>query len=53
MLAPLAVGELVKDPDKRWRWIRICSLVGAGASEILWAVREHRRREEREAQHCP
>src|SRR5450755_3841535 len=52
MLAPLVVGELVKDPDKRWRWIRIISLLGAGVSEILWAQREHQRRQEREAGRC-
>jgi hypothetical protein len=47
LLAPLVVGELVKDPDKRWRWIRICSLVGAAVSEILWARREQQRRDNR------
>jgi hypothetical protein len=52
LLAPLVVGEFVKDPDKRWRWIRICSLVAAGTSEILWAHREQQRREEREAERC-
>src|ERR1017187_7898232 len=46
-LAPLVIGELVKDPDKRWRWIRLCSLLLAGVSEIAWAQREHQRREER------
>ncbi len=52
MLAPLVVGEFVKDPDKRWRWIRICSLVGAAVSEVMWAQRENQRREQRESQRC-
>jgi hypothetical protein len=49
-LAPLVVLEVFKDPQKQYRWIRICSLVGAAVSETLWALREQRRREEREAQ---
>lgn len=51
-LAPLVVLEVFKDPVKQTRWIRICSLVGAALSETLWALREQRRREEREAQRC-
>jgi hypothetical protein len=51
-LAPLVVLEVFKDPVRQTRWIRICSLLGAALSETLWAVREQRRREEREAQRC-
>jgi hypothetical protein len=52
MLAPLVIGEIVKDPDKKWRWIRIISLLSAGVSELLWAQRERERRESRKAHHC-
>jgi hypothetical protein len=51
-LAPLVVLEVFKDPQKQYRWIRICSLTGAAVSEGVWALREHRRREEREAVLC-
>ena len=51
-LAPLVVLEVCKDPVKQSRWIRIFALVGAALSETLWALREHRRREAREAQLC-
>ena len=47
-LAPLVVLEAVKDPLRQTRWIRICSLAGAAISETLWAVREQKRREQRE-----
>jgi hypothetical protein len=48
-LAPLAVLEIFdKDPVRQHRWLRIVSLVGAGASETLWAIREQKRREQRE-----
>ena len=36
LAAPLIIGELVQDSQKRWRWIRICSLVGAVASEAAY-----------------
>jgi hypothetical protein len=26
MLAPLLIGELIEDPNKKWRWIRIASV---------------------------
>ena len=51
-LAPLIVLEAVKDPTRQMRWIRIVSLLGAAAGESMWALREHQRREEREAAHC-
>jgi len=37
--APLLVGEMVKDPDKRWRYLRIASVVTALASEAVWTHR--------------
>jgi hypothetical protein len=33
ILSPLIIGELVKDHEKRWRWIRIDSAVTALAIE--------------------
>ncbi len=36
MAAPLIIGEIIHDSQKRWRWIRICSLVGAIASEAVY-----------------
>jgi hypothetical protein len=48
-LAPLIIGELVRDADKRWKYIRIVSVAMAVASEVTWANRVKRERiEERE-----
>lgn len=52
ILSPLIIGELVKDSDKRWRWIRISSLATALVSEGLYQYREQQRREERAQRHC-
>jgi hypothetical protein len=51
ILSPLIIGELVKDADKRWRWIRIASLFTALLSEGMYAHRVQREREER-SQRC-
>lgn len=48
ILSPLIIGELIKDADKRWRWIRISSVATALLSEGLWAHRVNQRREARE-----
>ena len=37
ILSPLVIGELVKDADKRWRWIRIGAVATALVSERLYA----------------
>ena len=50
ILSPLVIGEFVKDPDKRWRWIRIASVATALVSEALWTHRIHHERQEREEQ---
>jgi hypothetical protein len=50
ILSPLVIGELVKDPDQRWRWIRIASVATVLLSEGLWAHRVRQRQTERE--HC-
>ena len=39
-LTPLVIGELVKDPEKRWRWIRICSVLGIAVNELWMSWRE-------------
>jgi hypothetical protein len=44
ILAPLAIGELVKDPDKRWRYIRLASVATALVSEAMWPHRIQRER---------
>jgi len=47
-LTPLVIGELVKDPENRWRWIRIGSIVIAliGEGEQSWQDRVRGQREE-------
>lgn len=49
ILAPLVIGEFVKDADRRWRYIRMASVATALLSEALWTSRIHRERKEREA----
>jgi hypothetical protein len=49
ILAPLVIGEVVKDADRRWRYIRMASVATALLSEALWTSRIHRERKEREA----
>jgi hypothetical protein len=51
ILAPLVIGEFVKDPDKRWRYVRLASVATALVSEAMWTNRirkERERCEERE-----
>ena len=48
ILAPLLIGEMVKDPDRRWRWIRIASVATALLSEGLYTHRIQQERRERE-----
>jgi hypothetical protein len=50
VLSPLVIGELIKDPEKRWRWIRIASVATALAGEAMWrhhAAKERDRNEGR------
>jgi hypothetical protein len=50
ILAPLIIGELVKDPDRKWRFIRITSVAAAILSEGLHSHKTYRERErDREA----
>jgi len=50
ILAPLIIGEFVKDPDRKWRFIRITSVAAAILSEGLHSHKSYRDRErDREA----
>jgi hypothetical protein len=46
ILAPLVIGELVKDADKRWRYVRMASVATALLSEGLYTSRIRRERAE-------
>lgn len=47
--APLAIGEFIHDSEKRWRAMRMVPVLGAIASEALWALKiAHDRQRERE-----
>lgn len=48
ILSPLIIGELVKDADKRWRWIRIASVSIALLTEGMYAHRVSQRRAEQQ-----
>lgn len=37
ILAPLIIGEFVKDPDKKWKAIRLTAVAAAVISEALYA----------------
>ena len=47
MLAPLLIGELIEDPNKKWRWIRIASVTTALLSEAMYTHKIKQEREER------
>ena len=46
ILSPLVIGELVKDPERKWRFIRIASVSMALISEGLYTHRIQRERRE-------
>jgi hypothetical protein len=46
ILAPLVIGEFVKDADKRWRYFRMASVATALVSEGLYTSRIKRERDE-------
>ena len=50
LLAPLIIGELVEDTQKRWRYIRIASIATALISEGMWTNKI--KRERQEAREC-
>jgi hypothetical protein len=52
ILSPLVIGELVKDADQKWRWIRISAVATALVSEGIHAHRVSERREEQRRERC-
>ena len=46
LLAPLVIGEFVKDPDQRWRFIRMAAVATALVSEGMYTHRITKEREE-------
>lgn len=50
LFAPLVIGEVIKDADKRWRYVRLASVGTALAYEALYSIREQKRREELQAE---
>jgi len=48
ILSPLIIGELVKDADQRWRWIRIASVATALVSEGFHTQRLMQERKDRD-----
>jgi len=50
--APLVIGEVIKDPDKRWRALRLASVGAAIASEALWTHRLSKERRKDEEAHA-
>jgi type IV secretory pathway TrbF-like protein len=44
----LVIGELVQDPAKKWRFIRVASVALAVLNEGSFAYRVHQERKERE-----
>ena len=49
ILAPLVIGEIVKNPDQRWRLIRLSSVATALIAEGLWQQRMRQRRDRKRA----
>jgi hypothetical protein len=45
LLSPLVIGELVEDPKKKWRWVRIASIATTLVSEGLYTNKVRRERE--------
>jgi hypothetical protein len=52
ILSPLIIGEIIKDADKRWRWIRLSAVATALVSEGFYAHRVRQRREEQQRECC-
>ena len=55
LLAPLVISEFIKDPEQKWRVIRIASVATALVSEAMWTHKIRKERDEArdhcEAQH--
>jgi len=50
--APLVIGEVIKDPDARWRALRLASVGAALASEAVWTYRLSKDRQKDEDSHA-
>lgn len=37
--APLIIGEVIHDSEKKWRAMRMVPILGALASEALWTLK--------------
>jgi hypothetical protein len=48
-LVPLVIGELVEDPKKKWRFIRVASVALAVINEASYAYAVQQDRRDREA----
>lgn len=46
MLAPVVIGELIKDPEKRWRAIRLAAVATTLVSEAMWTTKIKRERQD-------
>jgi hypothetical protein len=54
LIAPLVIGELIKDPDARWRAIRISAIITAALSGTFWRNQvKHRREADRDREETP
>lgn len=51
ILAPHIIGEFVKDPDKKWKAIRLSAVATAVFSEALYAYHQSRKNAERREDH--
>jgi hypothetical protein len=52
ILSPLVIGELIPDPDQRWRWIRIAAVATALTAQGFHAHRVSQRREQQQRERC-
>jgi hypothetical protein len=50
ILAPLVIGEFIKDPEQKWRAVRIASVATALVSEGMWTHKIRNERKERVAE---
>jgi hypothetical protein len=50
--APLVIGEVIQDSDKRWRAMRMVPVLGAIASELLWTLKISNDRKKDEEAHA-
>jgi hypothetical protein len=52
ILAPLIIGEFVKDPDKKWKAIRLSAVATAVISEAMYAYHNSRKKEACREEHA-